>query len=122
MRLLCLAVASLALTAFGLAPQSAAKTGIDTKAYKALMQTLADSWNDGDARKAAGCFTENALYTEPPDKQTYRGREALFKFFGGTEGRKGNMTMAWHHLLFDKERQIGCGELRSSTAPSHTVS
>jgi hypothetical protein len=81
-----------------------------TSEFETLMNTLAAGWSEGNARKAADCFTEDALYTEPPDKQIYRGREALFRFFGGTAGRKERMTMTWHHLLFDEKRQIGAGE------------
>jgi SnoaL-like protein len=83
---------------------------ISTKEFERLMQTVSDSWNKGDARKAADCFAENAIYSEPPDKQLYKGRTALFKFFGGNEGRKSAMKMVWHHLLFDEGRQIGAGE------------
>ena len=74
------------------------------------MKTLAEGWNEGKARKAADCFTENAIYSEPPNKQLYRGREALFRFFGGKEGRKGAMQMSWHHLVFNEQTQIGAGE------------
>jgi hypothetical protein len=56
--------------------------------FQTLMQTVADGWSEGNARKAANCFTADAIYTEPPDKQLYKGREELFKFFGGNEGRK----------------------------------
>ncbi|MEW6084677.1 MAG: nuclear transport factor 2 family protein [Chloroflexota bacterium] len=75
-----------------------------------LLQRLADGWNSGNARQAADCFTEDALYTEPPEKQYYSGREALYKFFGGENGRAGEMNMVWHHIVFDKENQIGAGE------------
>ena len=78
--------------------------------FKTLMMQLAQAWNDGDARKAADCFSENAVYSEPPDKQLYRGRDALFKFFGGDEGRKRSMKMTWHHLIFDEQQQLGAGE------------
>ena len=74
------------------------------------MQLVADSWNKGDARKAADCFAEDAIYSEPPDKQLYKGRAELFKFFGGNEGRKSAMKMTWHHLVFDEEKQVGAGE------------
>ena len=74
------------------------------------MQTLADGWNEGNAQKAADCFAENAVYSEPPNKQLYRGRVALFKFFGGSEGRKSAMKMTWHHLVFDERNQLGAGE------------
>ena len=74
------------------------------------MQTLAAGWNEGNARKAADCFTEDAVYTEPPDKQEYRGRQRLYEFFGGDQGRKEPMRMEWHHLVFDAQQQVGMGE------------
>lgn len=54
--------------------------------FAQLLQRLADGWNSGDAQQAADCFTEDALYTEPPDKQYYSGRDALYRFFGGADG------------------------------------
>jgi ketosteroid isomerase-like protein len=78
--------------------------------FERLMQTVAAGWNEGNARKAADCFTEDAIYTEPPDKQLYKGREALFKFFGGNEGRKSEMKMTWHHLTFNEQEGVGAGE------------
>jgi nuclear transport factor 2 (NTF2) superfamily protein len=78
--------------------------------FERLMRTLAEGWNEGNARKAANCFTEDAIYTQPPDKQLYMGREALFKFFGGDQGRKSQMKMTWHHLAFNRRKQIGTGE------------
>lgn len=83
---------------------------ITDAAFQKLMQTVADGWSEGNARKAADCFTEDAIYTEPPDKQLYKGREQLFKFFGGNEGRKSQMKMTWHHLMLDEQKQIGSGE------------
>lgn len=89
-------------------PQEA---GISTEAqFMLIMSELAAAWNDGDAKKAAGLFTENAVYSEPPDKQLYEGREALYRFFGGDQGRPGEMSMTWHHLAFDAANQIGFGE------------
>lgn len=81
-----------------------------TPQFEKLMQTIVEGWNEGNAKKAADCFTEDAIYTEPPDKQLYKGREALFKFFGGNEGRKSQMKMTWHHLMFNEHNQIGAGE------------
>jgi hypothetical protein len=103
--------ACLAFTLFiALAPPELDAQKIDTAQFEILVTSLADGWNQGNARKAADCFTENAIYSEPPDKQLYRGREALFKFFGGNEGRKGAMKMAWHHLIFNERTQIGAGD------------
>ena len=78
--------------------------------FRSLMQTVADGWNEGNARKAANCFTEDAIYTEPPNKQFYRGGESLYGFFGGGEEPAPSMSMVWHHLLFDEQEQIGVGE------------
>jgi ketosteroid isomerase-like protein len=78
--------------------------------FRALVQRLADGWSSGNARQAADCFTEDAVYSEPPDKQLYRGRDALFRFFGGEKGRPQAMKMTWHHLAFDETDQIGFGE------------
>jgi hypothetical protein len=79
-----------------------------------LLESLADAWNQGDAARAANCFTPDALYTEPPDRQYYAGREALYRFFGGPNGRPGQMQMLWHHVIFDEERQLGAGEFTFS--------
>ncbi|HET9908404.1 MAG TPA: nuclear transport factor 2 family protein [Anaerolineales bacterium] len=78
--------------------------------FERLMQTIADGWNEGNARKAAGCFAENTTYVEPPDKQLYHGRDELYEFFGGDQGTDIPMKMIWHHLAFNEAEQIGFGE------------
>jgi ketosteroid isomerase-like protein len=78
--------------------------------FRRLMDTVAEGWNEGNARKAAECYTEDAVYTEPPDKQVYVGRKALYEFFGGGKKAEPPMKMVWHHLAFDEEGQIGFGE------------
>lgn len=78
--------------------------------FERLMRTVAAGWNEGNARKAANCFTEDAVYMEPPDRQVYAGREALFEFFGGSKGTEKPMHMTWHHLAFDAKSQIGFGQ------------
>lgn len=83
---------------------------LKTFEFKRLLQAVADSWNKGDARRAADCFTEDAIYIEPPDKQVYVGRKALFEFFGGNQKPPPKMSMIWHHLAFDEDEQIGFGE------------
>ena len=74
------------------------------------MHTIADGWNEGDARKSADCFCEDAVYIEPPDRQVYHGRNELYEFFGGDKGTEIPMHMAWHHLAFNEEEQVGFGE------------
>ena len=82
------------------APQRG-RSASSSEEFEGVMNALARAWNAGDARRAADCFTELAVYTEPPDKQIYRGRDALYRFFGGEQGRAGQMTMQWHHLAFN---------------------
>lgn len=74
------------------------------------MNIVAEGWNEGDARKSADCFAEDAVYIEPPDKQVYIGRESLFEFFGGDKKTDPPMKMMWHHIAFDEATQIGFGE------------
>jgi len=83
---------------------------ITTTEFRKLLQTVADGWNEGNARRAADCFTENAFYSEPPAKQLYIGRESLYEFFGGDKKPEPPMKMVWHHLAFDEKEQIGFGE------------
>jgi SnoaL-like domain len=78
--------------------------------FQKLLQIVADGWNEGNARKAADCFTEDAIYIEPPDKQIYVGRKALFEFFGGDKNPDPPMSMTWHHRAFNEDSQIGFGE------------
>src|SRR6266511_2101377 len=105
----CVLTLGLVLTSCDVAPRHT--PGLSSaREFQAVMRNLAEAWNSGESRTAAECFTEDAIYTEPPDKQVYRGREALFRFFGGPAGRPGQMKMRWHHLAFDPDTQIGFGE------------
>lgn len=74
------------------------------------MYRIAESWNTGNARQAADCFSEDAVYLEPPEKQLYRGRAELYEFFGGDRGTDIPMHMTWHHLAFNEKEQVGFGE------------
>jgi len=85
-------------------------TRTTTREFRELMNTIAEGWNSGNARVAADCYTDDAVYTEPPDKQLYIGRQALYEFFGGGERPEPPMHMIWHHLAFDEESQAGFGE------------
>ena len=83
---------------------------LSTNEFNQLMQTVADGWNEGNARKATDCFSEDAIYVEPPEKQLYHGRAELYEFFGGDNGTDLPMKMTWHHLAFNEEEQVGFGE------------
>ncbi|HUP24195.1 MAG TPA: nuclear transport factor 2 family protein [Thermoanaerobaculia bacterium] len=83
---------------------------LDEEGFRNLLDRLARAWHEGDSALAAGCFTEDAVYVEPPRKQLYVGRESLFRFFGGAAGRPGEMSMTWRNVVFDPRQQLGMGE------------
>lgn len=83
---------------------------LTTTEFETLLHEVSNGWNSNDARMAADCFTLDAIYTEPPNRQLYKGREELFDFFGGENGRTSPMNMTWHHLVFDEADQIGMAE------------
>jgi hypothetical protein len=82
---------------------------LDDAGFRRVMETLSAGWNRGNAKMAASCFTENAVYSSPPSSPR-RGRKELYEFFGGAKGRKLPMRMTWHYLVFDPSQQIGVGE------------
>jgi hypothetical protein len=106
-RRLALMVPLLAGCAAATNPRSAK---LNQRQFEELLERLATSWNDGNSRAAAECFARDAIYVEPPQKQVYVGRDALFKFFGADAGRPGAMSMRWHRKLFDADTQRGVGE------------
>ncbi|RPH69630.1 MAG: hypothetical protein EHM78_14580 [Myxococcaceae bacterium] len=83
---------------------------LDAEGFRALMEQVAAGWREGNAAKAVECFTEDALYEEPPRKQFHSGRADLFEFFGGEKGTAKPMHMIWHYLAFDPISQVGAGE------------
>jgi hypothetical protein len=93
---------------------------MDGEAFRRLLATIAEAWNEGDTATALACFTDDARYTEPPDTQHYEGRDALFVFFGGDDPPP--MSMAWHTIVFDEELQMGAAEYTySGTNTYHGV-
>lgn len=78
--------------------------------FAELMQKVAMGWNEGNAKEAASCFSEDAIYSSPPSRRIRRGRAALYEYFGGAKGRPAPMHMEWHHLAFDPDSEIGFGE------------
>lgn len=103
-----LLVAFLSTVCVGQARAPATTIGEDE--FLSLMRTVSDGWNEGNARKAADCFAENAVYIEPPNRQVYIGRSPIYDFFGGPTKPSPPMHMQWHHLAFNKKEQVGFGE------------
>ena len=61
---------------------------MDAAGFAELMETIARSWNEGDTHRALECFTDDAVYMEPPDEQLHRRHAELFEFFGGDTRRR----------------------------------
>jgi ketosteroid isomerase-like protein len=74
------------------------------------MEKVATGWNHGNARIAADCFSDDAIYSSPPSGKFRRGRDQLFEFFGGAAGRPAPMHMEWHHFAYKPDTEIGFGE------------
>lgn len=83
---------------------------ITAEEFRRLLGQVARGWNQGDAAEAAAAFRADAVYVEPPNRQRYKGRHALFRFFGGGTSGPKRMVMAWHHIAFDSAAQVGFGE------------
>lgn len=81
---------------------------MNKEGFVVLMQTIANGWNTKNARMAVDCFTDDAVYIEPPDKQFFSGKDELFEYFGGKKGI--DMRLTWHQLFFDENKQMGSGE------------
>ena len=79
-------------------------------AFRATLDSVAAGWNSNRADPAASCFTEAAVYLEPPDRQLYRGRPALREFFAASIAPPRPDRMRWHSIAFDSLRQVGFGE------------
>jgi ketosteroid isomerase-like protein len=80
---------------------------MDADGFRVLAQRLATAWEALDTETAVGCFTEDAVYMEPPDNQLFVGHEQLRPYFGALEE---GTRMTFHHLWFDPEGQVGVGE------------
>jgi hypothetical protein len=72
-----------------------------------MMNRLADGWSKQNTDQALACFTEDAIYIEPPDIQFYKGHSELRPYFAAL---KPGTFMRFHNLWFDEGRQIGVGE------------
>lgn len=91
---------------------------IDAVGFLALAQRLADAWMELDADRAVACFTEDAVYMEPPDVQLFVGHDQLRAYFAAlTEGT----TMELHHVWFDMESQTGALEFSFGSTEQPTA-
>ena len=106
MRPTCICLSLLLLVACGQESQDREKH-LNAAAFREMMNGLADGWSKQNTDQALACFTEDAIYIEPPDIQFYKGHAQLRPYFAAL---KPGTFMQFHNLWFDEGRQIGAGE------------
>jgi hypothetical protein len=80
---------------------------VTVESFRELMERLARAWSTQDTELGLSCFTEDAVYTEPPDIQIYVGHDQLRPYFAAlTPGT----FMRFHAIAFDGSAQCGFGE------------
>jgi len=80
---------------------------MDLPGFFRLLDELAEAWATPDAERAAACFTADAVYMEPPDRQLFVGVDQLTAYFGAlTPGT----YLRFHHRSFDETSGMGAIE------------
>ena len=85
-------------------------TPLGSEEFRGVLDSVAAGWNGGRVETAVLCFSETAVYLEPPDRQRYQGRTALRGFFAASVLPPRPDRMRWHGVAFDSARQLGFGE------------
>ena len=91
---------------------------MNTQEFIELLNTIAKAWNKADAVRAIECFTEDAIYMEPPDQHFFQGREQLLALFRTLSP---NDNWQWHNIWFDEKSQTGAGEFTFAKDQAHGV-
>jgi SnoaL-like domain len=105
MRQICVCL-SLLLLACGQRSQDR-ENHLSIAGFREMMNRLADGWSQQNTDQALACFTEDAIYMEPPDIQFYKGHSQLRPYFAAL---KQGTFMRFRNLWFDEGHQIGAGE------------
>lgn len=86
---------------------------LDLSGFRDLVSRVADNWAALNAAGAADCFTADAVYMEPPDRQLFRGKEELLAYFSPLEpGTYLEIDSIW----FDEAAQSGAIEFSFGVA------
>lgn len=86
---------------------------VDTDRFRGMVAALADAWGRQDIEAAIDCFTDDAVYMEPPDEQLFQGRDELRRYFAPLQ--PGTYLRA-DALWFDEDRQSGAIEFTFGVA------
>jgi hypothetical protein len=106
------------IVAFEGCERSSARHHLNESEFRQLMNRLADGWSRQNTEQALACFTENAIYMEPPNIQFYEGHAQLRPYFGAL---KPGTFMRFHNLWFGESKQIGAGEYSFGEAGDATA-
>lgn len=83
-----------------------------------LMGRLARAWSTQDTELGLSCFTEDAVYMEPPDVQLYVGHDQLRPYFAAlTPGT----FLRLNAVMFDEAAQVGAAEYAFGGEASDTA-
>jgi hypothetical protein len=83
-----------------------------------LMERLARAWSTQETELGLSCFTEDAVYMEPPDVQLFVGHAELRPYFAAlTPGT----FMRFNAIMFDENGQVGAGEYAFGDERSQTA-
>jgi ketosteroid isomerase-like protein len=85
---------------------------LDFTGFESLLGRLADAWAACDAVAAAACFTNDAVYMEPPDRQLFRGFTELEAYFSPLQP---GTYLDVHSVWFDEAPQTGAAEFSFGT-------
>ncbi|WP_337658870.1 nuclear transport factor 2 family protein [Sphingorhabdus sp. Alg231-15] len=97
----------LGCTASAATPLKQQSITMDQQKFEQLLSKVSDGWNAKNTELALNAFADDALYTEPPDRQIYQGTEELRIFFDRiTPGA----TMIWQNIWFNSDTGYGSGE------------
>lgn len=91
---------------------------MNSSEFRVLLTTVAQAWNEADTKKALNCFTDDAIYMEPPDRHFFQKRTELEVLFDTLY--PGN-NMKWHSIWFDEKTQNGAGEYTFGMDQTHGV-
>jgi ketosteroid isomerase-like protein len=85
---------------------------LDPAGFHALVEGLGRAWEAHDVEAAVACFTDDAVYMEPPDEQLFRGADELRGYFAPlTPGEYFRIDAWW----FDAAEQRGAVEFTFGT-------
>jgi hypothetical protein len=86
--------------------------------FRELMERLATAWSTQDTELGLSCFTEDAVYMEPPDIQLYVGHAQLRPYFAAlTPGT----FLRLNAVTFDEANQVGAAEYAFGDEASDTA-